>query len=340
MISSRTHRPVARVVMDGRDVTTNWQSVLESISVTDEAGLIADTCEFAFDNREGFTAPPLGAEIKIWIGYEPAPTYMGSYTLDSWTKTFNPRRLSISGKAVDFTSAIKSPKLRSHHAMTVKEIVEKIASGHQLAAIVDPAIGSRPIAHIDQQHESDMAFLTRLAKRNGATFKLGDGQIIFAAKGSPLAPSGKDKTPITIGYTDVTECSVQRSRRGEFDSASAHYMDHVAGKRLTAIAGTGTKRHRDRRLYGNKSEAQAAAAGNLGDFTRGQLTATVEMPGNPALFAEALVTLKGFDSDADGDYFAKSVTHTYGGDGYIMSLTLEADGAADDEDTSETSGDN
>jgi phage protein D len=329
-MAMKTYRPAARVIMNGRDVTTNWESVLESITVTDEAGLRADTCEIAFDAREGFSAPPLGAKIEMWIGYEPQPAKMGTFTVDSWSKSFNPRRLTISGKAADFTSDIKAPKLRSHHQVTLGEIAQKIASEHGLAAIVDSSLGARQIEHIDQQHESDMAFLTRLAARNGATFKLGDGKIILAIKGSATTPSGKAKVPITIRYEQVTDCSVQCARRGDFDSASAHYMDHVAGKRLTATAGTGKRRHRDRRLYGSKAEAEAAAAANLSDFTRGLITATVEMPGNPSLFAEALIELQGFDSDTDGPYSARSVTHTYGGGGYLTSLTLSVEGAGDE----------
>lgn len=322
-------KPAARVTLDGVDKTTTWSSVLESISVTDNAGIKSDTCELAFDNRERFDAPPIGAEVQVWIGYEPAPVYMGRYRVDSWTKTGRPYRLTVSASAVDLTGNIRAPKMRSFHEETVKSIVDKIAKDHGLKAVVDAGIGARTVEHIDQQTESDMSFLTRLARRQGATFKLADGKILFAAKGSRKKPSGSSKTAITIIETQASSWTASTSERGDYKSASAQYMDHVAGKRRTArVGGAGKPCHRDRRLYGSKAEAEAAAKACLGDLTRGKVSVTIEMPGDPRMFAEALIEPKGFDRDVDGSYFAKSVTHTFGGSGYTTSVQLEAEGSA------------
>jgi phage protein D len=322
-------KPAYCIELNGKDVTERWGKVLESVSITDEAGIKADTCEIAFSNRARFSAPPLDAEIRIWFGYEPAPTYMGRYKVDSWTKGGLPDRLTISGQAADMTTAIKAPKIRSHHAMTVAQIVNKVAADHGLTAIVDATIGARTVPHIDQQHESDISFLSRLAKRNGATFKLGDGKILFAAKGSRMVPSGKSKVAKVITPADLSTWDVTCSRRGDYETASAHYMDHQTGKRRSAATGTpGQAHHRDRRLYGSQQEASAAAHANLGDLRRGVLTATLELVGDPTLFAEALVTLSGFDNDVDGNYLAKSITHTLSGRGYTTSATVETEGGS------------
>lgn len=322
--------PTARVMLNGKDVTEKWSAVLESISVTDEAGIKADTCEIAFDNRSGFSAPPIGAEIQVWIGYAPTPTYMGRYKVDSWSKSGPTKRLTVSGKAADLTSAIRAAKLRSFHEKTVKQIVEQVAGDHGLTAIVDAGIGSQMVEHIDQQTESDMSFLSRLAKRQGAVFKVADGKLIFAAKGSKNAPSGKAKAEIEMKPAQTSSWQATCNKRGEYKSASAHYMDRAAGKRKTARTGTATPHHRDRRLYGSKAEAEAAAKANLGDLTRGQVGVTIEAPGDPLLFAEALVTLKEFDADVDGSYLVKSVTHTLAASGgYTMSVSLEVLGATE-----------
>lgn len=321
-------KPAARIEFNGKDVTTKWVDVLESITITDEAGIKADTCEIAFDNGEGFSAPPEGAIVKIWLGYEPKPIYMGSYKVDTWTKRGPPKRLSISAKAADLTSEIRAAKIRSFHEQTVGEIVEQIAADNGLKAVVDEEIAAREVEHIDQQTESDMSFLSRLAKRQGATFKLADGKILFAAKGSERTPSGKEKTPVVVNLGDVSDWEATQNKRGQYKSASAHYMDHVAGKRKTATAGTGKPCHRDRRLYGSRAEAQAAAEANLGDLNRGQMTVSLTMKGTPEFYAEALVELKGFDADVDGQFLAKSVTHSYSDSSFITTATLETKASA------------
>ncbi|MGN6357453.1 MAG: phage late control D family protein [Novosphingobium sp.] len=232
----------------------------------------------------------------------------------------------MSAKAADMTSAIREPKMRSFHDKTVKEIVEKIAGDHKLTAQIDEEIGKRKVEHIDQQTESDMAFLTRLAGRHGATFKLADGKVIFAKKGSRKLPSGKDKTEIEVSPTGKTSWKANAGERGGFGAASAGYIDPTTKRQRSKKVGKGKVVHRDKRLYGSEAEAEAAAEATLGDLTRGKVSVTVEMPGDPLIFAEALVRLKDFDPDVDGSYLAKTVTHSYSGSGYTTSLSLETEG--------------
>lgn len=323
----KRHRPAARITLNGKDVTTNWESVLVSITVTDEAGLTADTCEAVFDNRELFTAPPIGGELKVWLGYEPSPKYVGSYTVDSWTKEGPIKTLTVSASAADFTSELKAAKTRSHHDTTVGDIVRQIGGEHGLSTLVDGDLSSRPIAHIDQQTESDLGFLSRLAKRQGATFKLADGKILFVKKGSKKLASGRDKPQIALKPGDVSTWTGSSGERGDYKAVKAAYMDHPAGKRTYVTAGSGTPCHRDKRLYGSKSEAQAAAAATLGDLQRGKRSFEFDGPGNPDLFAEAIVSPKGFDPDVDGDYLVKTVTHSFSGTGYRTNVTAETEGA-------------
>jgi phage protein D len=318
--------PTARIELNGKDKTAEWSKVLESLTITDMAGVESDTCEVSFDNADGFRAPPIGAELKVWLGYEPAPVYMGRYKVESWTKEGEPKRLSISATAADLTGPMRARKLRSFHEKTLKEIVDDVAKSNGLTAQVDEAIGARKVEHIDQQTESDIGFLTRLAKRNGATFKVADGQVIFAAKGSRKLPSGKDKTVIELKPQGQSHWTATFGAREDYVAASASYRDSATQRRRTEKAGEGSVVHRDRRLYGSAVEAAAAAEANLGDLRRGTTTVTIEMLGEVSLFAEALVALKDFDPDVDGSYLASSVTHTFNSSGFTTNVSLETDG--------------
>lgn len=320
--------PCARIVVDGRDITTRLfgkDRPLASITITDEAGVKSDTLELVIDNRDGFPAPKVGSEIQVWLGYEPEPVYVGRYRVESWTKSWAPKQLSVSAKSAELTTAIKETKLRSHHDTTVGAIVKKIAGEHGLGVALDADLGAREIPHIDQQAESDMAFLTRLAHRQGATFKLADGKVIFTKKGSKTLPGGGAKPEIVIKPADVTNCSVTEAERGGHKSVICYYMDHGKKKRLKATAGSGKPAHRDRRLYGSKAEAEAASKGRLGELTRGKRSGQFDGPGNPRIFAEGVITLKGFDDECDGGFFAKSVTHSFSSSGYTTSVSLETD---------------
>lgn len=323
-------KPAARIEIDGSDVDTRFWSRLVSLTITDEAGVRSDTVEIELDARVDDGAylvpPPIDSEIRVWLGYEPEPTYRGRYKVESWTKRGPAKTLTISAKAAEMTKEIKATKTRSHHDTTVGEIVRKIAGEHGLGVAIDTDLAARKIDHIDQQTESDMGFLSRLAKRNGATFKFDDGRIVFTAKGSKARPGGVAKPTVNIAAIQLTDWTVTRSERGGHKAVKAEFVDPVTKKRVTVEFGSGKPVHRDRKLYGTKAEAEEACKATLGDLTRGKMTAEISGPGNVDLTAECLVQLSVDDPDADGEFLAKSVTHSFTSGGYTTRASLETAG--------------
>jgi phage protein D len=229
------------------------------------------------------------------------------------------------GKSAELTTAIKETKVKSFHGKTLGDIVREIAGKHGLGVSIDKDLASRHVEHIDQQNESDVAFLTRLASRNGATFKVANGKAIFTKKGSKTLPSGAAKPAVTVKPEQVSSWSVTQSERGGHKSVIAYWNDHKAGKRKKATSGSGKPAHRMRHVYATEAEAKAAAAGKLGELNRGKRSGQIDLPGNPAFFAEGAVTLQGFDPDCDGGFFAKTVTHTFSSSGFTTSVSLETD---------------
>ena len=104
--------PAYRIEIDGKDITTEWGKRLTSLSITDEAGIKSDTLEVEFDGRDKIKAPKVGAKIKVWLGYEPAPILRGQFVIDEWALSGPLRTLSISAKAAELTSTIRAAKTR------------------------------------------------------------------------------------------------------------------------------------------------------------------------------------------------------------------------------------
>lgn len=301
------------------------------MTITDESGVKSDAVELEIDNRDKLAVPPVGSDLQVWIGYEPSPVFMGKFKVDEWTKSGPSATIRISAKSADVTAAIKGHKTRSFDGKTVQQIVSQVAGDNGLGTAVDSSIGSRQVEHIDQHNESDMAFLTRLAGRQGATFKVADGKVIFAKKGSTTLPSGNTKPPVTLKPADVSTWSITQSERGGQKSVVCYWHDYSKNKRTKVTSGSGKPAFRDKKVYRTQAEAQAAADGKLGELTRGKRSGQLEMPGNPNIFAEGVVNLNGFDSDADGSYFAKTVSHNFSSGGYRTSVTLETEKSDPDE---------
>lgn len=322
-------RPAWRVTVQGKDQTLELSKRLVSLSITDESGKKADRLDLEVDNSDGFKAPPPGSEIKVWLGYDPKPVYMGSFTVDEWEKSGPRRSISLSAKAAELTTAIRQPRARSYDGQTVGEIVNTIAARHGLKAAVSPAMAALNVPHIDQHNESDLHFLSRLARRCGAIFKLANGQVIFAEKGSGALPYGASKPVLELTPGMVGKWTARAGERGKWPCVICTYMDHDAGRRVSVKVGSGSPVFRDKRTYASAEEATAAANAHHGDAQRGGKTFECSGPGMGQFFAEALVAVTGFDPDADGNYFVKTVKHTLDSSGgWKTSLTMETKAAA------------
>lgn len=180
------------------------------------------------------------------------------------------------------------------------------------------------IGHIDQSSESDINFLTRLAKRVGANFKLADEKIIFNKAGSGKLPSGSDAPVFTLIETGQSDWDATGSERGSYKSASAAWVDPQTGKRETILKGEGTPRYRDRRVYKTEEEAQRAAEAQLDGLRRGKISFSTNLPGRPEMFAGARANVVNHDPDVDGLFVIKTATHSLNGDGLKTSLSCES----------------
>lgn len=353
--------PAARITLDGLDITANLipapfglpleggglvipsgfgssgnRAPLLSLTVNDNEADDSDSVELEIDNRAQIPAPPKGAKLRVWLGYaETGLVFMGTFEVDTWTKRGRPRTLSVSGKAAGFTSEIKAPKSRSYHRKTVGEIVDQVAGKNGLSAIVHPELRSIKIGHIDQSNESDVNFLTRLSKRVGGKFKIGDRQIIMNEAGSGSLPGGAPAPVFTLREVGQIDWEATAAERGSYKSASAAWQDTAKGERQTIVVGDGEPRLRDRKLYKTEEEARTAAKASLDGLKRGKVSFSTSMPGRPEIFAGSRSLVIDHDPDVDGLFVNKSVQHSLSGSGFLTSLQSESVNGGEAEEESE-----
>jgi uncharacterized protein len=292
------------------------------------------------DAREYIPSPGKGAKLQVWLGYaETGINYMGTYLIESWTKKGRPKTMTVSAKAAGLTTDIKAPKSRSYHETTVQDIVNKIAGKHGLSAKIDSKIGQKKIGHIDQSNESDINFLTRLAGRVGANFKLADENIIFNGAGSGMLPGGGNAPTFILTEEGMTDWDCTGSTRGEYESVEAAYWNVEKGQRewvknsgAGGGGGGGKKgpKHRVRKLFKTEEEAEAQASATKSSLARGGKVLGASMPGRTDLFAGAGAAAQGFDPDVDDAYSIKSATHTLNGQGLSTRISCEQGGEGDD----------
>ncbi|MBF0304201.1 MAG: phage late control D family protein [Alphaproteobacteria bacterium] len=323
-------RPIFTVLADGRDVTAAIADRLVSLTVTDEAGWQSDTVDILLDDRDGALAvPATGAELTVSIGYAATGAMaLGTYRVDEVEMSGPEMQMRIRAKASDSQDRaapgkLKGTQSRSWHDTTIGAIVEGIAAEHGLEPVVGGELAGVTVPHLDQNEESDINLLLRLARDNGAVAKVANGKLLFAARGEAKTASGKAMPAIALAPGDVDTWRVTMAERGAAKTVVAQWQDESGAKLTAEKAGAGDPVHTIRHTYPSADQARRAASAKLDQYQRGKSTLELSLSGRPDLAAECALTLSGFRAGVDGAWVTTKVEHKLEDGGYTCSVSAE-----------------
>lgn len=321
-------KPAFKITADKKDVTALIAQRLVSINITDETGLISDTCEILLDNRdEKLEIPPRGAVLEVSLGYEDKPlTKMGSYIVDDVELSSLPLQMRITGKASNtldknLSKKIKAPKSKSWHGYTLVGILTAIASNHGFKAVVDEYFKQIYISHIDQTDESDISFLTSLAKNYGAFVKLSLGRLLFFRKGISVSETGKELPTIKFSASQISDWKLRVSDMEKFGKVIAKWHNFATGKEENVFVGTNDPAYTMRYKFVSADRALEAAKAKLSEFKQGAENLTFSTIGNPSLSAENKIIFTDIKYLKNKNWIITSVNHFLSDQGFVSSVT-------------------
>ncbi|MCK7309133.1 phage late control D family protein [Enterobacter quasiroggenkampii] len=351
--------------LDDRDVTQNFSHRLISLSMIDKRGLEADQLDIQLDDSDGLLdLPARGARLSLWLGWEGTPLEeKGDFTIDAIQFRGAPDTLTIRGFSADFRGKLNVRREQSWHDTTIGAIVDTIAQRNQLTASVSSGLASIAISHIDQSQETDAAFLSRLAERNGAFVSIKAGKVIFMKAGQAVTASG---TPIPLmmiergdgdkhlfsvadreNYSGVTAKWLQTrdpkqqnpqlsiSRQSSVQPTGA--LQHPGA--VAPVAETGGKEQKPQErlvgsaenvfelttVYASEEQALRAAEAKWRALQRGTVEFSIQLAlGRADLFPETPVLVNGFKRVIDEQaWIISEVVHTLNDSGFTTQLKLE-----------------
>ncbi|HBP3595422.1 phage late control D family protein [Escherichia coli] len=218
--------PDFMLTLDGADITQNFSDRLIGLTMTDNRGFEADQLDIELDDTDGLVElPPRGASLTLWLGWQgSALINKGSFTVDEIEHRGAPDRLTIRGRSADFRGTLNSRREQSWHDTTLGVIVEAVAQRNKLTASVADPLKSVAVPHIDQSQESDAAFLSRLADRNGATVSVKAGKLLFLKAGSAMTASGKVIPHMTVERGDGDRHQFAIADREAYTGVTAKWL--------------------------------------------------------------------------------------------------------------------
>jgi phage protein D len=301
------------ITLDGRDLSRLIAPNLISLSLSESRAEEADMLDVVLDDsRNLFAIPKRGANIKLSMDWVGAPLVTkGTFTVDEVEHSGAPDIITIRARSASMTDEMHERREKSWHGQTIGAIVRAIAARHQLTPAVGEALAK---IRIDQTHESDMSFLTRLAKRYDAVMTVKDRRLLFMPIGTSKTASGKPQHRYHI------------AQRESYAAVRAHYHSNGKAKRKSVIVGGENKNVKVLpEDYATEAEARAAAQAEYARTQRSQATMSYTLAlGRPELFPEMPVTVSGFKPEIDETpWLVKKATHTIGESGFTTALELE-----------------
>lgn len=323
-------QPICQVSIDGQAASPVLSDRILSCQVVDKEGSESDTTAIVLNNAPPAAVPRTGAVIRVWLGYQGAVAYMGSFVAEEIELALGPDLMTITGRAASMKGSAKTPKSRHWDATSIGDIVRELAGEHGLGAAVDQRIGAFVYPYIAQTDETDYAFLERLARRHGALFSVKDGKAIFAVRASGLSPTGAALTGLTITRNLIVagSGSFRISDRASYREVIASYGDQALGTRAEVSVPSdpqGTASARIVEPFGTRAEAEAAATARAAELLRRRSTFNVSIVGNPAARAGAPIVFPDAPPGAAGVRFViGQATHAFNkAGGYTTGLSGE-----------------
>lgn len=278
-----------RVTVNDEDVTDRIMPFLQSISITDNNGEQSDSLTIQVAAK--FRRPSYNDKIKIWVGRTQPLAYLGQFHVQSTTLRDN-RILTIDATGVDYQSGLKERRSVTYKT-SLRDALTTVSQRHGLALKLD--VQEPFTAHFEQNNESDVAFLNRLATTYNAIFNIKNHTLYFV----------QNETHAPAYEIDIAECFssvITESNTSWYACARAIYQDTKLNQLATVNVGSGTPVLIVRGNWLCTEDAQEAAAQALARANGAQVYGRASFKGRP-MFAGGLIKIDG------GEYQLKTVTH-------------------------------
>lgn len=225
--------PLARrikviVIFNGVDISEDIAHSISSLNYTDNSKNAIDDLELELENmdyrwlKEWY--PDENAQLIVGIyednGKDGSFLDIGTFYIDE--PTFDNDRLNLKCIAIPLDGNIRDQKnTKAWEKITLTELVTKIATKHEMSAKLycDDDLFER----LDQDNETDLAFVNRVIKETGLSMKISDDTIIIFDDDNIKDNEAIEK--FNIRDSRIRSFSLKKKNKGIYDKVEVSYYD-------------------------------------------------------------------------------------------------------------------
>nr|BDD47135.1 phage late control protein [Saccharospirillaceae bacterium] len=320
--------PAYRIIVNGEDITAAVGPRLKSLRLNDNRGTEADTVTLTLNDNDGeLDLPPTGAEMQVAIGWQgDGLVDKGLFIVDETSHRGPPDRISVKARSANMRQGLPGRKSRSWEDTTIGEVVETIASEHNLEYSVSDGLSGLRIGSLHQTDESDLNLLTRLAERHDAIATIKADQLLFLPMSLARTLSGKAIPTQRIDRSDTQDHAYSEADRETVTGVRAKWNDVAGGSLNWVLAGDSETTTDLSGTYASEDDARHAAEAELNRRKRGGHSMEITLAeGQPGFIVETPLKLRGWKPRIDNAaWVATQVTHQIT-DSQAYTLTLSCE---------------
>lgn len=331
--------PSFELAYNGKTITADIAPFVLGITYTDHLSGESDELEVELEDSDGRWLdswyPDKGATMTLKLGYLGQPLIpVGRFDIDEIGYGGPPSTIRIRALATGVQKAVRTRNSRPYEKTTLAAIAQRVAKAHKMTLV--GKIEAIAIDRATQYHETDLAFLARLAGEYGYAFKVteNNSKLVFW-KGADLhlAKAVRSYSPeLLISWQATDKLSdVPSSTQVKYhDPKRKKLVVYGVKNGETTVVGStdaGKATSADTvKLTRRAPSKQAAEAQARADLDRRLLDRTsmeISVEGDPVLAAGNIILLAGLGK-LSGRYTIIRATHRISrGDGYVTMLELK-----------------
>lgn len=314
-----------KIIYNAKDITRDISDHLISLSYTDKVAGEADELEITVSDKDGLWKngwyPKKGDSIEAEIIQNGLVLSCGKFSIDEINPSGNKSDGDIvrfSAVAAAITKKLRTKKHTAHENKTLKQLADTVAAIHGLTVL--GTIPDIRFGRVTQNHESDLAFLNRIANQYGIIFSVRDTKLVFQDRVS----LEKKSHVLSVDKTDITSYSFTDKSEKAYKSARVQYHSPAKNETIeyTEAADGDYDGGEDelviKQKVENRQQAELVAKSQLSKANTRQQTGDFSMPGNVLVLSGSNIEVTGFGL-ISGIYHITEATHTLSRDGYEVS---------------------
>jgi phage protein D len=318
---------MVEITIDGKNVTGDVSRHLSKITYTDKLEYESDDISLSFEDTPGKWQnawyPVQGDSLHVKMGRPGNFLDCGAFEIDEIELECSPDILTVKAIAASIKKSLRTKESKAFEEQTLWDIAKFFTDKHGLR-IVGPQgeLEQIEINRKTQERQTDLSFLSTLAKDYGYALSLHGDYLYFTSKEQLESRSALLTIPRTAMSTARFRDKTSETYIGvEINKRDARKNDTTGWTIITGKEGEGDMLVLEEDVE-NEQQAKAIGKAKLYDKIRGKYSGSFTMPGNIKLVAGVNIKLTGVGKFS-GKWHVISSSHTVDpSSGYTTSVEI------------------